>query len=124
MSIGGSSSDGSPAHSSCGSSVSERESRKRAADESPDREREGSSRRNFPGRVMRSAAGCRVYIPPIADDRDDCPGCIVDEDGTFTARIAVRHAALRKPSDQRRVGKWITSPRERCHIHRVKQHVR
>jgi len=57
MSIGGSLRDGSPAHSTCGLSVSGSESRKRAADEFPNREREGSSRRDFPGRVTRSAAG-------------------------------------------------------------------
>jgi len=73
MSIDGSSSEGSTDHSTCGSSVSASELRKRVADASPDREREESSRRDFPGRVTRSAAGCRVYIPPITSEGDDCP---------------------------------------------------
>jgi len=89
MSIGGSSSEGSTAHSTCGSSVSASESRKCAADESPDRKHEGSSRRDIPGRVKRSAARCRVYIPPMVDDKSDCPDRIMNDDGTCTTRITV-----------------------------------
>jgi len=89
MSIGRSSSEGSTAHSKCGSSVSANETRKRAADESLDREHEGSSRRNFPGRVTRSAAGCRVYIPPMIDDKSDCPDRILNDDGTCVTSITV-----------------------------------
>jgi len=89
MSIGESSSEESTALSTCGSSASVSETRKCAADESPDREREGSSRRDFPGRVTRSAAGCRVYIPPMFDDKSDCPGRILNDDGTCNTRITV-----------------------------------
>jgi len=83
MSIGGSSSEDSTDHSTCGSSVSASESRKRAADASPEREREESSRRDFPGHVTRCMAGCRVYIPPVIDDREDCPGRVLNDDGTI-----------------------------------------
>jgi len=88
MSIDGSS-EGSPDHSTCGSSVSASESRKRAADASPEHARKKSSRRDFPGRVTRSAAGCRVYISPITDVGEDCPGCVLNVNGTFTERITV-----------------------------------
>jgi len=83
MSIGGSSSEGSPCRSTCGSSASATGSRKRAADESPDRKVVRNTRRDFPGRIMRSAAGCRVYVPPIWDDKAESPGSILNDDGTI-----------------------------------------
>jgi len=89
MSIDGLLSEGSPDHSTCGSSVSASESCKRAADASPERVREESSRRDFPGSVTRSTAECQVYIPPITDEGDDCPGRLLNGDGTFTERITV-----------------------------------
>jgi len=90
MSIGGScSTDGSPEHSTCGSSVSASESRKRAADESPDREYDVSSRCEFPGRVTRSAAGCRVYIPLTSGDKDDYLGSVLNDDGTFAKKVTL-----------------------------------
>jgi len=65
MSAGGSSSEGDQSPSTCGSSVSATKKRKRFADESPERDQEEHSRREFPGRVTRSAAGvafiCRLY---------------------------------------------------------------
>jgi len=84
MSIG-SSTEGSPEHSTCGSSASASDSRKRAADESPDRRDDVTSRRKFPGRITRSAAGCRIYIP-IAG-KGDYPGSVLKDDGTFVQRI-------------------------------------
>jgi len=63
---------------------------KRVADESPKRVREGNSRCEFLGRVTRSAAGCRVYIPLAGDDKDDCPGRILNDVGTFTEGVTVR----------------------------------
>jgi len=89
MSINGSSSQESPDHSTCGSSVSASESRKRAADASPEREHEENSRRDFPRRVTRSAAGCRIYIPPITDEGDDCPMRVLKDDGTIRQTITV-----------------------------------
>jgi len=84
MSIDGSSSEESPDHSTCGSSVSASESRKRIADASPD-----SSRRDFPGLVTRSAAGCRIYVPPITDGGDECPGRVLNDDGTIRQIVTV-----------------------------------
>jgi len=75
MSIGdseeeGSESGGSDGFSQSGSSISRggstvsRGSRKRPADESPEREPGETSRREFPGLITRSEGGCRVYVPP------------------------------------------------------------
>jgi len=50
--------------SSDGESVVSRGSRKRPADESPDRETSEMTRKEFPGNVTRSDAGCRIYVPP------------------------------------------------------------
>jgi len=52
--------------SSRGESTLSRGSRKRPADESPEREPNETSRRNFPGTVTRSEGGCRIYVPPVA----------------------------------------------------------
>jgi len=89
MSAGGSSSDGDRSPSTCGSYVSATEMRKRFADDSPERAQEEHSRREFHGRVTRSAAGCRVYLPPVGDERDDCPGRILNEDGTIRTKITI-----------------------------------
>jgi len=59
------------------------------AEESPEREPEETSRREFPGLVTPSAAGCRVYIPPTKDDKEDCPGRIPKDDGTFKAKFTI-----------------------------------
>jgi len=55
----------------------------------PPFEREGSSRRDFPGRVTRSAAGCRIYVPPMVNDKSDCPGHVLNDDGTCTIRMTL-----------------------------------
>jgi len=47
-----------------GESVVSGRSRKRRADESPEREVTGIFRKGFPGAVSRSEAGCRIHIPP------------------------------------------------------------
>jgi len=49
--------------SSRGESIPSRGSRKRPADESPEREITETVRKEFPGLVSRSEAGCRIYIP-------------------------------------------------------------
>jgi len=67
MSAGGSSSDGDRSPSPCSSSVSATGTRKRFADESPERAQREHSRRKFSGHVTRSATGCRVYLPPVGD---------------------------------------------------------
>jgi len=76
MSIGdseeeGSESDGSDGFSPSGSGISrgdsnrgDRGSRKRPADESPERKLGEVSRREFPGLITRSEGGCRIYVPP------------------------------------------------------------
>jgi len=87
MSVGSSSSDQDQSHSTCGSSVSASDNRKRVAEESPEREREDSSRREFPGRVTRSAAGCRVYIPPVGDDKGELPARIISDHGSVGEKI-------------------------------------
>jgi len=51
--------------SSCGESTASRGSRKRPADESPEREPKEISRREFPGNVTRSQGGCRIYVPTV-----------------------------------------------------------
>jgi len=89
MSAGGSSSDGDRSPSTCGSSVSATGTRKRFADESPERAQEEHSRREFHGRVTHSAAGCRIYLPPVGDEGDDCPGRILNEDGTIRTKITI-----------------------------------
>jgi len=49
--------------SSGGESMTSGRSRKRPADESPEREIKETSRREFPGVVTRSEGGCRIYVP-------------------------------------------------------------
>jgi len=58
--------------------------RKRGAEESPVRERDGTSRRGFPRTVTRTAAGCRVHIPagPVNDD-DLLSRVLIDEKPNF-----------------------------------------
>jgi len=55
--------------SSGGESTTSRGSRKRPADESPERETKETSPRELPGVVTRSEGGCRIYVPktPIID---------------------------------------------------------
>jgi len=53
------------ASSSCGESVVSPGSRKRPADESPEREPAETTRKEFPGSVTRSDAGCRINVPPV-----------------------------------------------------------
>jgi len=67
MSIGGSSSDGSPGHSTCGSSVSASESRKRTADESPNRVAIGRliCRGKFASRLPRTRDVQRCGMPRL-----------------------------------------------------------
>jgi len=55
-----------------GESIVSRESRKRRADESPEREGTGSVRKGFPGVVSRSEAGCRIHVPPTAGVAMNC----------------------------------------------------
>jgi len=50
-----------------GESVVSRGSRKKRADESPEREVTGSARKGFPRVVSRSEAGCRIHIPSTAE---------------------------------------------------------
>jgi len=52
--------------SSCGESMTSRGSRKRPADESPERETKEISRREFPGNVTRSEGWCRIYVQTTA----------------------------------------------------------
>jgi len=50
--------------SSCRESIVSRGSRKRAAEESPEREPVGTTRKKIPGAVTLSDAGCRIHVPP------------------------------------------------------------
>jgi len=90
VSLEGSSSDGDLSSSTCGNSVSATENRKRPAEGSPERGFGEGSRREFPGLITRSVAGCRVYIPAAEKDNGDCPGRILNDDGTFAMKITVR----------------------------------
>jgi len=90
MSVGSSSGDEDQSRSSDGSYVSRSGNRKRMAEESPERDQGESSRREFPGRVSRSAAGCRIYVPEGKDDKPDCPGRILNDDGSVMARMTVQ----------------------------------
>jgi len=67
MSGGESSGDESQSRSSFGGGSSSfcqsRASRKRAAEDSPEREHGGLLRQRFPGAISRGAGGCRVYLP-------------------------------------------------------------
>jgi len=87
MSIKGSSCDDAQSLSTCGSSVSASGSRKGVADESPERGGERSTRRDFQGRVWRSAAGCRVYVPRMDGDVADYPGGILNNNGTIAVKV-------------------------------------
>jgi len=89
MSVGSSSGDGDRSPSTCGSSVSASGTRKRMAEESPEREPEETSHCEFPGLVTLSAAGCRVNIPPTKDDKEDCPGRILNDDKTFNTKFTI-----------------------------------
>jgi len=55
---------GSGRSTSGGESMRSRGSRKRPADDSPEREPTEAPRRGFPGAITRSDSGCRVHIPP------------------------------------------------------------
>jgi len=57
-----------------------------STDASPDHT---SSRREFPGRVTRSAAGCRVYIHPPVGDEDEWPGRVLNPDGTIIQKVTL-----------------------------------
>jgi len=96
MSVGSSSSDGDQSRSTCRSSVSASGNRKRVAEESPERECGDSSRREFPGRVTRSAAGCRVYIPPATGDESELPERTLNDDGLVVekARMLQGHTTM------------------------------
>jgi len=69
MSVGDSKSESSEdfsggSHSiSDGESIVSKNSRKRGADESPERDLAGTNWKGFPGAVTRSEAGCRVHLP-------------------------------------------------------------
>jgi len=89
MSVGGSSGDEDRSPSTCGSSASATGMRKRFAEESPERTPKEHSRREFPGRVTRSAGGCRVYVPTGGDTENDCPGRILNDDGTIITTVTV-----------------------------------
>jgi len=39
--------------------------------------------------VTRSAAGCRIYVPPVVNDESDCLGRVLNDDGTFTIRMTL-----------------------------------
>jgi len=84
-------SDGSP-NISDGESPLSKNSRKRPADESPERDLVGTNRKVFPGAVTRSEAGCRVHlpnaektanlsIPTVATMTDTAPGVTDKEMG-------------------------------------------
>jgi len=57
-------SSGNSESSSDGDSVVSRGNRKKPATESPERGPAGTIRKEFPGMVTRSDAGCRIYVPP------------------------------------------------------------
>jgi len=67
---------GSDGFSGSGNSSSESESvvsqgsRKRTAEESPEREPAETMRKSFPGTVTRSEAGCRIYVPSTVPKKD------------------------------------------------------
>jgi len=89
MSVDGSSSDGDQSPSTSGSSVSATGTHKRLAEGSPERECGEGSRREFPGLITRRAARCRVYIPNTGSDKGDCPGRVLNDDGTFAVKVAI-----------------------------------
>jgi len=67
------SSDGFSGSSDCSSeseSVVSQGSRKRTAEESPEREPAETIRKSFPGTVTRSEAGCRIYVPSALPKKD------------------------------------------------------
>jgi len=59
------------------------------AEGSPERECGEGSRREFPGRVTRSAGGCRVYVPSGRDDGGDCPGSVLNDDETLVTFVTI-----------------------------------
>jgi len=89
MSFGRSSSDDDQSPSSCGLSVSTSGNRKRFAEGSPEREEVEGTRREFPGRVTRSAGGCRVYVPTNNSEMEDILGRILNDDGTVIQKVTL-----------------------------------
>jgi len=79
--------------SSHGESNLSRGSRKRPADESPEREQKEGSHREFPGAVTRSEGGCRIYVPlrvavqPVSEVGPTV--AVTTRDGTITLETAV-----------------------------------
>jgi len=90
MSAGGSSSDGDLSPSTCRSSVSASVSDARTDPQS-------ALKRTFAmrisGRVTRSAARCRVYLPPVGGGKNDCPGRILNEDKTIRTKITINQGS-------------------------------
>jgi len=81
-------SDGFSDHSiSGGESARSQGSRKRRAEESPERDVTGSVRREFLGLVSRSEAGCRIHLPSTTDNMDAAP------DATTSPTTAEANAA-------------------------------
>jgi len=96
MSAGNSSEDESQTHSSsAGSSSSSdrsRVSRKRAAEESPERELSGPSCQKFPGTISRGAGGCRIYVPAKIMVTEEGTGVANPDGATFTEITANRQS--------------------------------
>jgi len=63
---------------SCGNSTLSRGSRKRPADESPERESGKVPRQEFLGLVTRSEGRCRVYVPPTGRRNETNAMCAAD----------------------------------------------
>jgi len=86
MSVEGSSGDESKSSSSLGgisaSSYGSRASRKRAAEDSPERAFGEPLRQRFPGAITRGAGGCRIYVPAAAAAKGGKEGTTTEIRGT------------------------------------------
>jgi len=47
------------------------------------------TRREFPGRVTRSAGGCRVFVPTNNSEMEDILGRILNDDGTIIQKVTL-----------------------------------
>jgi len=119
VSLGGSSSDGDLSSSTCGSSVSATGTRKRPAEGSPERKYGEGSRRKFPGLITRSAAGCRVYIPTTRNDNSDCPGRVLNDDGTFAVKVTVGQDCEPRIDEEGVIAASIRNVSEFCELRDV-----
>jgi len=120
MSEGESTGEESRSRSSFGGSSSEsghsRTNRKRAAEDSPDRDYDPPSRQTFPGVVIRGKSGCRIYVPTQGTTEEEARRIVistVETASTGDRAITVPESMVLKPVVASEASAVATSTRAR-----------